>query len=81
MCPWKVDAIQKSGFSKRFVDSNNSTIKDSILLFVEDLYLDDPYNEILAISFLQWFNNVSSRLLRLSSSFVLCSENKGQRKR
>ena len=53
MCLWKVDAIQKSGFSKRFVDSNNSTIKDSILLFVEDLYLDDPYNEILAISFLQ----------------------------
>ena len=46
MCPWKVDAIQKSGLSKRFLDSKNSIVSDSILLFVEKLHLDDPYNKI-----------------------------------
>ena len=35
--------IQKSGLSKRFVDSKNSKVNDSIFLFVEKLYLDDPY--------------------------------------
>ena len=46
MCPWKVDAIQKSGLSKRFLDSKNSIVSDSILLFVEKLHLDDPYNKM-----------------------------------
>ena len=43
MCLQKVEVIQKSSLSKCFVDSNNSTASDSILLFVERLYLDDPY--------------------------------------
>ena len=42
MCPWKVDAVQKSGLSKSFVDPKNSIVTDSTLLFVEKLYLDDP---------------------------------------
>ena len=46
MCPWKVDAIQKSVLSKRFLDSKNSIVSDSILLFVEKLHLDDPYNKM-----------------------------------
>ena len=50
MFPWAIDAIQKSGLSKRFVDSKNSTVNDNILLFVEKLYLDDPYNEMFTIS-------------------------------
>ena len=50
MCPWKVDAIPKSGLSKRFVDSKNSTVSDSVLLFVEKLYLDYPYNKIFTRS-------------------------------
>ena len=50
MCAWKVEAIKKSGLSKRFVDSKNSTVSDSILLFVEKLYLDNPYNKIFTIS-------------------------------
>ena len=45
MCPWRVEAIQKSGFSKHFVDSKKSTVSDSI----EKLYLDDPYNKMLTI--------------------------------
>ena len=50
MCTWKVDAIQKSGLSKCFADSKNSTVSDRILLFVEKLYLDDPFNKIFTIS-------------------------------
>ena len=42
MYPWKVDVIQKSGLSKHFLDSKNSTVSGSILLFLEKLYLDDP---------------------------------------
>ena len=42
MCPWKVDTVQKSGLSKRFVDSKSLIVTDSTLLFVEKLYLDDP---------------------------------------
>ena len=49
MCPWKVDAIQKSGLLKLFIDSKNSTVSDSIWLFVEELYLDDPYNKMFTI--------------------------------
>ena len=48
--PWKVDAIQKSGLSKYFVDSKKSTASASFLLFVEKLYLDDPYNKMFTIS-------------------------------
>ena len=32
MCSWNVDTIQ------------NSTVSDNILLFIDNLYLDDPYN-------------------------------------
>ena len=39
-----------SSLSKSFVDSKNSTISDSILLFVEILYLDDPYNKMFTRS-------------------------------
>ena len=49
MCLWEVYTIQKSGFSKRFVDSKNSIVSDNILL-VEKLYLDDPYNKMFKIS-------------------------------
>lgn len=75
MCPQKVDSIQKRGLSKHFVDSNNSTVSDSILLFVERLYLDDPY-KIFARPSSLWFNKVLSRLWRLSRNFILFSENK-----
>ena len=78
MLPWKVDAIQKSGFSKCFVDSENSRESFSTLLFVEKLYLDDTNNKMSTIPPSQLFNKVFSRLLRLSRSFVLCSENKEQ---
>ena len=67
MCPWKVDAIQKSVLSKRFLDSKNSIVSDSILLFVEKLHLDDPYNKMFTS--LQWFNKVSSRLLSFFEEF------------
>ena len=50
MCLWEVYTIQKSGFSKRFVDSKNSIVSDNILLLVEKLYLDDPYNKMFKIS-------------------------------
>ena len=46
MCPGEVDVIQKSGLSKCFVDFKNLPVSDSILLFVEKLYLDDPYNKM-----------------------------------
>ena len=46
MCPWKVGTIQKSIFSKRLVDCKNSTVNDSIFLFVQKLYLYDQYNKI-----------------------------------
>ena len=49
MCLWEVDTIQKSGFSKRFVDSKKSRVNDSILL-VEKLHLDDPYNKMFKMS-------------------------------
>ena len=62
MCPWRVEAIQKSGLSKHFVDSKKSTVSDSI----EKLYLDDPYNKMLAILSSQWFNKVLSILLKFS---------------
>ena len=39
--------FKKSRLSKCFVDSKKSTISDSILLFVEKLYLDDPYKKII----------------------------------
>ena len=39
-----------SSLSKSFVGSKNSTISDSILLFVEILYLDDPYNKMFTRS-------------------------------
>ena len=81
MRPWKLDAIQKNSSSKHFVDSKNSTVSDCVLLFVKKLYSDDPYNKIFTMSSSQWFNKVSSRLMRFSRSFVLCSENKEQRKR
>ena len=38
MYPWKVNSVQKSSLSKRFVDSKNLAVGDSILLFVEKLY-------------------------------------------
>ena len=50
LCLWEVDNIQKGGFSKRFVDSKNSVVSDSILLLVEKLYLDDPYHKMFKIS-------------------------------
>ena len=46
MCPGEVDVIQKSGLSKCFVDFKNLPVSDSILLFVEKLYLDGPYNKM-----------------------------------
>ena len=49
MCPWKVEAIQKNGLSKCFVESKNSTVSGSILLPLEKLYLDDPYNKVFTI--------------------------------
>ena len=39
------EVTQKSGLSKRSVLSKNSIVRDSILLFFEKLYLDDPYNK------------------------------------
>ena len=63
--------------SKRFVDSKKSTVSDSILLFVEKLYLDDPYNKIFTISSSQSFNNISSRLLRLSGVLFFIRKTKG----
>ena len=39
----------KEWFVKRFVDSKKSAVSDSILLFVEKLYLDGPYNKIFTI--------------------------------
>ena len=63
--PWKVDAIQKSSLLKRFEDSKNLTVGDSISLFV-----DDPYNKMFTILSSKWFNKVLSRLQRLSRSFV-----------
>ena len=81
MSPWKLNSIQKNGSSKHFVVSKNSTVSDCVLLFVKKLYSDDPYNKIFTILSSQWFNKVSPRLMRLSRSFVLCSEIKEQSKR
>ena len=53
MRPWKVNAIQKSGLSKCFVDSENAAVSDSVLLLVKRLYLDDPYNKMFTISLSQ----------------------------
>ena len=49
MCLWKVEPIQRGGLSKLFLDSKISTVSDSILLFVEKLYLDGPYNKMFTI--------------------------------
>ena len=53
MCPWKVDAIQKRvDCQKRFVDSKNSTVSDSVLLFAKKLYLIhtiNSYNIIVTV--------------------------------
>ena len=46
---WKVD-IQKISLSKCFVDYKNLIVSASILLFIEKLYLDDPYNKIFTRS-------------------------------
>ena len=54
MCPWKGGTIQKSIFSKRLVDCKNSTVNDSIFLFVQKLYLYDQYNKIFIRPSSQW---------------------------
>ena len=71
MCPWRVEAIQKSGLSKHFVDSKKSTVSDSI----GKLYLDDPYNKMLTILSSQWFNKVLSILLKFSGVSFNASSN------
>ena len=81
MCPWKLDAIQKSSLSKPFVESKISTVSDRIFLFVQKLYLDDPYNKMCTVSSSQWFNKVISIMLRLSRNCLFYSENKVKRKR
>ena len=42
--------IQQSILSKPFLDSKNSVESGSILLFVEKLYLRNPYNKIFTSS-------------------------------
>ena len=83
MCPWKVGIIQKSRLSVLWfgVDSENSTVSCSILLFLEKLYLNDLSNKTLTRSSSLWFNKVLSILQEISRSFIHRSENKGQRKR
>ena len=49
-------SIQQSILSKRVLDSKNSAESDSILLFVEKLYLGNPYDKIFTSSLSQWFN-------------------------
>ena len=54
MYPRKIDAIQSNSLSKGFLDSKNSRVNDDyILIFVEKLYLADPYDTMLTISSLQ----------------------------
>ena len=53
MYPQKIDAIQSNSLSKVFLDSKNSRVNDYILIFVEKLYLADPYDKMLTISSLQ----------------------------
>ena len=44
--------------AKTFHRYENPTVSDSILLLVEKLYLDVPYNKIFPRSSSQWFNRV-----------------------
>ena len=53
MCPRKIDTIQSNSLSKGFLDSKNSRVNDYILIFVEKLYLADPYDKMLTISSLE----------------------------
>ena len=53
MYPRKIDAIQSNSLSKVFLDSKNSRVNDYILIFVEKLYLADPYDKMLTISSLE----------------------------
>ena len=53
MYPQKIDAIQSNSLSKVFLDSKNSRVNDYILIFVEKLYLADPYDKMLTISSLE----------------------------
>ena len=64
---------------KRSIYSNNSIVSESILLFLENVYLEDSRNKICISSSSQWFNIVQSRLERYSKSFILlCSVNNRQ---
>ena len=53
MYPQKIDAIQSNSLSKVFLDSKNSRVNYYILIFVEKLYLADPYDKMLTISSLE----------------------------
>ena len=46
-------SIQQSILSKRVLDSKNSAESDSNLLFVEKLYLGNPYDKIFTSSLSQ----------------------------
>ena len=68
----------KERFAKTFRRYENPTVSDSILLLVEKLYLDVPYNKIFPRSSSQWFNRVYNEGFQKVSFFDQKAEGNGR---